>query len=54
MKKMKEKINTIDGEASFVRTEVEDQFGNWNDNYWTRDGFYVIHEGNKHHVYKVN
>ena len=46
-------INTCQGIAQFIRTEVEDKDGKWNDNYYTRDGYYVIHEGKKHHVYKV-
>ena len=50
---MKKTINTIQGKAEYVKTEVEDKNGNWNDNYYTKDGYYVIHEGNKHHVYKV-
>jgi len=46
-------IQTVQGQARYVRTEVEDKSGRWNDDYATRDGYYVIHEGNKHHVYKV-
>ena len=46
-----ETIRTIDGLAKFVRTEVEDSQGRWNDNYQTREGYWVIHEGKKHHVY---
>ena len=49
----KKTIGTVQGVADFVKTEVEDEFGRWNDDYWTREGYYVIHEGKKHHVYKV-
>lgn len=47
-------IRTVAGKAKFVKTEVEDAQGNWNNNYWSYDGYYVIHEGKKHHVYKVD
>jgi hypothetical protein len=46
-------IDTVAGKALFVRTEKEDEFGRWNDNYFTKDGYWVIHQGKKHHVYKV-
>jgi hypothetical protein len=46
-------INTIQGVAEFVKTEVEDAFGRFDDSHSTRDGFYLLHEGKKHHVYKV-
>jgi len=46
-------IDTVAGVATYVKTEVEDRYGRWNDDYWTRDGYYVIHEGKRHHVYKV-
>jgi len=46
-------INTIVGKALFVRTEKEDESGRWNDNYYTRDGYFVLHRGKKHDVYKV-
>ena len=46
-------INTVQGKAKFVKTEYENEFGGWNDRYYTRYGYYVIHEGNRHHVYKV-
>jgi len=47
-------IQTSAGEAFFVKTEHENETGRWNDDYWTRDGYYVIHRGKQHHVYKVN
>jgi hypothetical protein len=46
-------IGTVAGEAFFVRTEVENADGRWNDSYATRDGYWVIHDGKYHHVYKV-
>jgi hypothetical protein len=46
-------INTIAGKALFVRTEKEDKSGRWNDNYSTRDEYWVIHRGKKHDVYRV-
>ena len=49
---MQNQINVIGGTAKYVCTEIEDKFGRWNDNYYTRDGYYVIHNGNEHHVYK--
>ena len=48
---MENEINVLGGTAKYVRTEVEDANGNWNDNYYTRDGYWVIHEGNEHHIY---
>lgn len=46
-------IKTVSGKALFVRTETEDKLGRWNDRYKTKDGYYVIHEGKKHHIFKV-
>jgi hypothetical protein len=46
-------INTVAGKAYFVKTETEDKHGKWNDDYSTRDGYWVLHSGKKHHVYKV-
>jgi len=46
-------INTVAGKAKWVTTEYEDEYGRWNDRYSTAMGYWVIHEGNKHHVYKV-
>lgn len=48
-----ETISTISGEAEYIGTEFEDKCGRWNDNYATTDGFYVIHENDRHHIYKV-
>jgi len=46
-------IDTAWGKAYYIRTEYEDSDGNWNDNYWTRDGYYLIHHESSHDVYKV-
>jgi len=46
-------INTISGEALYYCTEIEDKNEKWNDDYSTTQGFYVIHRGDKHHVYRV-
>ena len=50
----KEEIQTAQGPAKFVKTEVEDDNGNWNDNYNVKDGYYVIHRGKEHDVYKLS
>jgi hypothetical protein len=44
-------IDVVGGRAKFVKTEIEDSLGRWNDNYYIRDGYWVIHEGKRHHVY---
>lgn len=46
-------INTVAGIAHFVKTEVENEQGRWNDNYATRDGYWVTHHGKYHDVYRV-
>jgi len=53
IKKAPSSIDTVAGKAFFIKTEVEDESGRWHDDYWTRDGYYVIHEGRRHHVYKL-
>ncbi len=50
---LERKIDTVAGPAEFVRTETEDSEGRWNDDYNVRDGFYVLHRGREHHIYKV-
>lgn len=47
-------IRTVAGIAYYQCTEVENQEGRWNNNYSTRDGFWVIHRGRFHDVYSVN
>ena len=46
-------IDTFKGKAKFVKTEIEDKYGRWDDHWKTTSGEFVIHEGKKHHVYKV-
>lgn len=51
---MKKTIKTIQGEAEFVRTDIEDENEKWEGmNLSTKDGFYILHEGKKHHIYQV-
>ncbi len=50
---MEKKIQTINGEALYSHTETEDENGSWNDNWSTKNGEFVIHDGNQHHVYIV-
>lgn len=50
-----EYINVMGGRAKFVRTDVEDSLGRWSgSDLRTRDGYWVIHEGNRHHVYLLS
>lgn len=49
----KETIETANGTAKYVKTEVENDDGKWNDNYSTKEGYYVIHSYGVHHVYKI-
>lgn len=46
-------INTMIGLAIYICTEFEDENGNFNDDYYTSSGYFLIHQGDKHHVYKV-
>jgi len=48
-----EKIKTIDGTAHYIGTEIENKQGRWNQSYATRNGYWVIHDGDYHHIYKV-
>jgi hypothetical protein len=48
----KKSIDVLGGKAHFSHTEIEDEAGHWNDNWFTSRGEWVIHEGRKHHVYK--
>ena len=49
-----EAIRTVAGVAYYQRTEVEDENGNWNDSgLSTRNGYWVIHKGPEHHIYKI-
>lgn len=51
-KRPSEFIGTVRGQAKYVKTEIEDEYGRWNQSYAIRDGYWVIHEGRRHHIYK--
>ncbi len=51
---VKPEIGTVAGTAKYIGTETEDKNGKWNDSYATKDGYWVIHSGEQHHVYKVS
>jgi hypothetical protein len=46
-------IHTFMGKAYYSHTETENKYGSWNDRWQTIHGEFVIHEGNKHHVYLI-
>jgi len=46
-------IDVAGGSAKYVCTEIEDSRGRWNDDYNVRDGYFVIHDGENHHVYRL-
>jgi hypothetical protein len=47
---VKATIGSVRGPAKYEGTEVE-KHGKWSQDYWTRDGFYVLHHGEMHHIY---
>ncbi len=47
----KNQINTVAGIATFVKTLSDKEL--WEGDYSTRNGYWVIHRGANHHVYKV-
>ena len=47
----KNQINTVAGVATFVKTLNDKEL--WDGDYSTRNGYWVIHRGANHHVYKV-
>jgi len=51
--KGKRYIDTLAGRAYYVKTVVEDDQGHWDDHYSTASGYWVIHRGKKHDVYKI-
>ena len=52
---MEKEIKAFGKTARYLRTETEDENGNWdNSNLTAFDGYAVIHEGNKHHVYALD
>ena len=46
-------INTAAGKAYYYCTEREDSQGRWSQDWNIRDGYWVIHSGEKHYVYKI-
>jgi hypothetical protein len=52
-RKPPESIDTVAGKAFFIKTATEDKYGRWDDDYWTKDGYWVIHRGKQHDIYKV-
>ena len=50
---VKNVIQTVQGKALYIGTEIEDANGKWDDNYPISKGYYVVHEGKNHHIYKV-
>jgi len=50
---VKKTIGTADGEKKYVKTIVEDSQGRWDSSqYSIRNGYWNIHKGNKHHIYR--
>ena len=47
----KDQIQTVAGTATFVKTLSDKEL--WAGDYSTRNGYWVIHRGADHHVYKV-
>jgi len=47
----REIIQTVAGEATFVKTLNDKEL--WAGDYSTQNGYWVIHRGPLHHVYKV-
>ena len=44
-------IETVAGTATYVSTMSDKEL--WAGDYSTRNGYWVIHRGSQHHVYKV-
>ena len=52
--KVPKTIRTAKGTAYYIRTDIEDENEKWRgNNLTTSEGFYIIHEGKKHHIYQV-
>ena len=49
--KIQSQIDTVAGIAIFVKTLSDKEL--WAGDYSTRNGYWVIHRGANHHVYKV-
>lgn len=45
-------IRTADGQKEYFGTEIEDESGDWDDSYAISDGFWVIHNGRYHDIYR--
>lgn len=46
-------IGTMNGDATYLQTEIEDENGRWDDHWLMSNGEFVIHDGREHHVYVV-
>jgi len=53
LKNVKPYISTARGKAFYSHTEIENEYGGWDQHWATIAGEFVIHEGKKHHVYKT-
>lgn len=53
-KGVRKTINTAQGTAYYLHTEVEGPRGGWDDHWKTTSGYWVIHRDNEHHVYSTN
>ena len=48
----KQTIQTVAGNATYVTTLSDKEL--WAGDYSTKNGYWVIHRGSQHHVYKVH
>lgn len=48
---VKDSIQTVAGEATYVKTVNDREL--WAGDYSTKKGYWVIHRGAQHHVYKI-
>lgn len=46
-------IDVMGKTATYLFTEIEDINGKWDDSFNVNQGYYLIHDGKYHHVYKV-
>lgn len=51
---VKPTINTFDGKAYYIGTEIENKYGKWDDSWYSGAGEFVTHHGKLHHVYVVS
>lgn len=47
-------INTMSGKAFYYGSEIEDNNGKFDDSYSTSQGYYLIHSGKYHRIYKLD